>query len=413
MLKLALGALLMPLAVTAVVAQSDPMLERARKLLAESPVIDGHNDLPWEIRNRAQGDLDKLDVSQRQPSEPQPALMTDIPRLKAGGVGGQFWSVYVPVTMTGADATAATLEQIDIVHRLIAKYPKTFALALTADDVERAQDDGKIASLIGVEGGHCINGSLAVLRMFYALGARYMTLTHTSNTPWADSATDTPLSNGLSPFGESVVREMNRLGMLVDISHVSDATFYDAVATSTSPVIASHSSARALDPAPRDLTDDQLRAVARNGGVVNVNFYAAFIDSTYLRKKTEIEQRIARETDAELKRAGVDSAAVRAKGDQRTNELVRALTPPPLSVLIDHIDHVAKVAGIDHVGLGSDFDGVSGLLPAGMNQVTDLPRIVDGLLARGYSEQAVKQILGGNMLRVMEQVFDRRTAPTP
>jgi membrane dipeptidase len=373
------------------------MLERARKLLAESPVIDGHNDLPWEIRNRAQGDLDKLDVSQRQPSEPQPALMTDIPRLKAGGVGGQFWSVYVPVTMTGADATAATLEQIDIVHRLIAKYPKTFALALTADDVERAQDDGKIASLIGVEGGHCINGSLAVLRMFYALGARYMTLTHTSNTPWADSATDTPLSNGLSPFGESVVREMNRLGMLVDLSHVAPTTMAAAIRVSQAPVIFSHSSARALTEVPRNVPDDILKQVAANGGVVMVTFVPGFVSTTvaaYSKRETE------RQTAATAESKG-DAAAVKTIMDGW-----HAANPAPHATIrdvADHIDHVKAVAGIDHIGLGSDFDGITSV-PVGLEDVSTYPRLIAELLRRGYSDDDIRKITRRNVLRVMRQV---------
>jgi membrane dipeptidase len=396
MLKLVVAFVLIPLAVAMVAAQSDPMLERARKLLAESPVIDGHNDLPWELRNRAQGDLDKLDVSQRQPSDPQPALMTDIPRLKAGGVGGQFWSVYVPVTMTGADATTATLEQIDIVHRLVAKYPKTFALALTADDVERAQPDGRIASLIGVEGGHCINGSLAVLRMFYALGARYMTLTHTSNTPWADSATDTPRSNGLSPFGESVVREMNRLGMLVDLSHVAPTTMAAAIRVSQAPVIFSHSSARALTDVPRNVPDDILKQVTANGGVVMVTFVPGFVSTTvaeYSKRETE------RQTAATAESKG-DASAVKTIMDAW-----HTANPAPHATIkdvADHIDHVKAVAGIDHIGLGSDFDGIT-TVPVGLEDVSTYPHLIAELLRRGYSDDDVRKIARRNILRVMRQ----------
>ena len=395
--KLALGAVLMLLAVTAVAAQSDPMLERARKLLADGPVIDGHNDLPWELRNRVQGDLDKLDVSQRQPTAPLPALMTDIPRLREGGVGGQFWSVYVPVTMTGADATAATLEQIDIVHRLVAKYPSTFAMALTADDIDRAQKQGKIASLIGVEGGHCINGSLGVLRMFYALGARYMTLTHTSNTPWADSATDTPRSNGLSPFGESVVREMNRLGMLVDLSHVAPSTMAAAIRVSRAPVIFSHSSARAVTDVPRNVPDDILKQVTANGGIVMVTFVPGFVSpavAAYTKRETD------RQTAATAESRG-DAAAGKAIMDSW-----HAANPAPRATVTDvadHIDHVKAVAGIDHIGLGGDFDGITSVVQ-GLEDVSTYPHLVAELLRRGYSDDDIRKITRRNILRVMRQV---------
>jgi len=387
--------------------------ERAMAIYRSAFVIDTHNDLPTKMLD----DAYNADV-RHSPGFAKDQGETDLPRLVESGITAQYLSAFVDAeyALRRPDQShARALAYIDTIHAFVARHPDKLLFATTAADVRRAKAEGKVAILIGVEGGHAIENSLDNLRDLYRRGARYMTLTWNNGNDWAGSSigVNGTSTGGLTDFGKQVVREMNRLGMLVDISHVSDATFYDAVATSTSPVIASHSSARALDPAPRDLTDDQLRAVAKNGGVVNVNFYSAFIDSAYLRKKTEIEQRVARETEAELKRPGIDSAAVRARGEARTNELVQALTPPPLSVLIDHIDHVAKVAGIDHVGIGSDFDGVSGLLPAGMNQVTDLPRIVDGLLARGYSEQAIKQILGGNMMRVMEQVFDRRTAPMP
>ena len=263
-MALSLVAVLLPFVILASAQSQDAALEKAQRLLREVPVIDGHNDYPWAVHEKAQGDIDALDIRKAQPK-----LMTDIRRLTAGGVGGQFWSVYVPVTLQGGDAVSATVDQIDIVHRMMAKYPETSALALTAErrraDHERQH---KIASLIGVEGGHCINSSLGVLRMFYRLGARYMTLTHTTNTPWADSATDVPKSNGLSPFGEQVIREMNRLGMMVDLSHVSPATMAAAMRVSTAPVIFSHSSARALTDVPRNVPDDMLKAVAANGGIV-------------------------------------------------------------------------------------------------------------------------------------------------
>src|SRR5579862_5171138 len=295
-------AMLLPLMILTHAAQPDAALERARRLLADVPVIDGHNDYPWAVHDLGKGHLDALDMRKAQPR-----IMTDIGRLHAGGVGGQFWSVYVPVTFQGGDAVSATLDQIDIVHRMMAKYPDTFSLALTADDVEHIQKQHKIASMIGVEGGHCINSSLGVLRMFYDLGARYMTLTHTTDTPWADSATDTPKVNGLSPFGESVVREMNRLGMMVDLSHVAPSTMAAAMRVSAAPVIFSHSSARGLTDVPRNVPDDMLKAVAANGGLVMVTFVPGFVSQTvadYTKRETD------RQTEATAASRG-DGAAVK------------------------------------------------------------------------------------------------------
>ena len=262
----------MPITLSSEQGPDAALLQRARALHKEVPLIDGHNDYPWAVREQAKGDTEKLDISTAQP-----AIHTDIARLKAGGVGGQFWSVYVPADLQGQTAVTATLEQIDIVHRMMRKYPDTFELALTADDVERIFKKGKIASLIGMEGGHSIDNSLAALRMFHRLGARYMTITHSKNVPWADSATDTAKSGGLSPFGEEVVREMNWLGMLVDLSHVSPETMTDAIAVSEAPVIFSHSSARALNDVPRNVPDDVLRLLPKNGGVVMVTFVPGFL----------------------------------------------------------------------------------------------------------------------------------------
>ena len=369
----------------------DPMLEHARRLLAVSPVIDGHNDYPWQVRELAQGDLARLDIGHAQP-----AVMTDIPRLRAGGVGGQFWSVYVPVTLTGADATAATLEQIDVVDRMVARYSSTFALALTADDVDAAARTGRIASLIGVEGGHCINGSRGVLRMFYRLGARYMTLTHTSNTPWADSATDVAKANGLTPFGESVVREMNRLGMLVDLSHVSAATMAAALRVSEAPVIFSHSSARALTDVARNVPDDILRRVTGNGGIVMVTFVPGFVSQTvadYTRLETD---RQAAATQA----SKGDTAAV-----AKVMDSWHAANPTPkatLAQVADHIDHVKAIAGIDHIGLGGDFDGITSVT-AGLEDVSRYPALIAELLRRGYTDVDIRKITRGNILRVMRQ----------
>ena len=250
------------------------LVDQASAVLRESPLIDGHNDLPWQYREKAALDLSKLDIRR-----PQPALHTDIPRLRRGGVGGQFWSVYVPATMQGKEAVRATMEQIDIVYQMAARYPDTFEIAGTAADVERIFKAGKIASLIGMEGGHSIDNSLGALRMFYKLGARYMTLTHGANTPWADSATDKPEHHGLTPFGEAVVREMNRIGMLVDLSHTSPETMHAALRVTQSPVIFSHSSARAVNDHPRNVPDDVLAKIPANGGVVMVTFVPAFISA--------------------------------------------------------------------------------------------------------------------------------------
>jgi membrane dipeptidase len=369
----------------------DPTAARARRLLREVPVIDGHNDYPWAVHEQAKGNLDALDIRQ-----PQPSLMTDIPRLTAGGVGGQFWSVYVPVTLQGADAVSATLDQIDIVHRMIAKYPDTFALALTADDVERIERQGKIASLIGVEGGHSINESLGVLRMFSRLGARYMTLTHTSNTSWADSATDTPAHNGLSPFGEDVVREMNRLGMLVDLSHVAPATMAAAMRVSTAPVIFSHSSARALTDVPRNVPDDILRQLAVNGGVIMATFVPGFVSADVARYN--------RRDDDHQKMLAADPTK-NAEAIKQEVEAWHAANPAPRATLIqvaDHIDHLKAVAGIDHVGLGSDFDGITSV-PIGLEDTAAFPRLIAELLRRGYTDDDIKKIAGRNILRVMRQ----------
>ena len=361
--------LAMPLA-AALSSQSDPMLDRARRLLKEVPVIDGHNDYPWEVRQKAGMDLNKLDIRQ-----PQPTIMTDFARLASGGVGGQFWSVYVPSPPAGTDPAVSvtqTLEQIDIVHRMIARYPDRLVFATTAADIERAQKEGRIASLIGMEGGHSINSSLATLRMMHRLGARYMTLTHSLNVPWADSATDTPKLDGLSPFGEEVVHEMNRLGMLVDLSHTSPATMTDAIRMSTAPVIFSHSSARGVTDVPRNVPDEVLRLLPKNGGLVMVTFVPQFISK-------QVADYNARD------------------------EAFRAANPAPratLAQVANHIDHIRKVAGIDHVGLGGDFDGITTVV-AGLEDVSTYPMLIAELLRRGYTDEDVKKIAGRNILRVM------------
>jgi membrane dipeptidase len=400
---LALMFLLLPLVVFS--QQSpDPLQERARRLLRETPIIDGHNDYPWEVRQRAQGDLSKLDIRVAQPD-----IMTDLPRLKAGGVGGQFWSVYVPSPAPGTDPAASVtqaLEQIDIVHRMVARYPDQLALALTADDIERAHKQGKIASLIGMEGGHSINSSLAVLRMMYRLGARYMTLTHSLNTPWADSATDEPKLDGLSPFGEQVVQEMNRLGMLVDLSHVSPATMSDALKISTAPVIFSHSSARALTDVPRNVPDEILRELPRNGGIIMVTFVPGFVSPDVAAWNT-------RETAERTRlsgRIGADQEAI-----NKALEEWRKANPAPRASLIqvaDHIDHIRKIAGIDHIGLGSDFDGITSV-PVGLEDVSTFPMLIAELFRRGYTDDDVRKIASRNILRVMRAAEARGRGAAP
>jgi membrane dipeptidase len=331
-------------------AQSE-LAARALAIHRETPLIDGHNDYPWLVRQNAAGDLTRLDIS-----TPRPALMTDIPRLRQGAVGGVFWSVYVPTTLEGPEAVRATLEQIDVVHRMTRMWPDTFELALTVDDVERIFRAGRIASLIGMEGGHSIDNSLSTLRMFYALGARYMTLTHSDHVAWADSASKPPKLGGLSPFGREVVREMNRLGMLVDLSHTSPETATDALEVTEAPVIFSHSSARAVFDHERNVPDDLLRLLTRNGGVVMVTFVPSF-----------------------LARSGASVAHV-----------------------ADHMEHVRRVAGADHVGIGSDFDGIPAA-PSGLADVSRFPALTEELLRRGWPEEDVKKALGLNVLRVLRR----------
>jgi membrane dipeptidase len=305
------------------------------------------------------------------------------------------------------------LQYLTAIHAFVDRHPGELLFATTAADVRRAKCDGKVAIFIGVEGGHAIESSLDRLRELYARGARYLTLTWNNGVPWAGSsiAVGDTYTGGLSAFGRDVVREMNRLGMLVDLSHVSDSTFFDAIAVSTAPVIASHSCARALNDTPRNLSDDQLRAVARSGGVVNVNFFSRFLDPEHLRNIQEIEERVRLARSA-APTSGPDGAAAHDRIDAMRDALVAAIPPTPFGTLIDHIDHVARVAGVDHVGIGSDFDGVTAL-PQGMEDVTRLPRIAQALLDRGYPDADVQKVLGGNMLRVMSQVLIPHSAPVP
>jgi membrane dipeptidase len=364
--------------------------EALRELLRGAPLVDGHNDLLWELRNRVGYDLDRLDVA-----GPVPELHTDLPRLRAGGVGAQFWSVYVPSTLPGHEAVTATLEQLDGLHRLVARYPADLALALTAEDVVRVAATGRVASLAGMEGGHSIGESLGALRMMYALGARYMTLTHNDNTPWADAATDEPMHGGLTGFGREVVAEMNRIGMLVDLSHVAPATMQAALDVVRAPVIFSHSSARALCDHPRNVPDEILAQLPANGGVCMVTFVPAFV--------------VQGAADVRLEFSELDRAWRRELGDDspelewRRREW-KAAHPEPRATLTDvadHVDHVREIAGVDHVGLGGDFDGTDAL-PVGLEDVSTYPALGAELRRRGWSDDELRRLAGRNVLRVLQ-----------
>jgi membrane dipeptidase len=362
--------------------------ELARAMLSRFPLIDGHNDLPWEIRAACDSDLGKASIHERLPR-----FHTDMPRLAEGGIGGQWWSVYVPGTLAADEAVRVTLEQVDIVHRMIARYPERFQLALTADDVEKAFAAGRIASMLGAEGGHSIGGSLAVLRSLYALGVRYMTLTHNQNVGWADSATDVPDANGLNDFGRGVVREMQRLGMLVDLSHVAVTTMHGALDVAEAPVIFSHSSARAVTDSPRNVPDEVLRRLAGNGGVCMVTFVPAFVSQECADWLVGLKKEAGRRGIDPKDLAGVYGLA---------REYAAAVPSPgaTLSQVADHVQHVAEVAGIEHVGIGGDFDGTPDL-PAGLEDVSRYPALFRELTSRGWSEADCAALAGGNILRVM------------
>ena len=328
----------------------------------------------------------------------------DIPRMKEGGLDALFFSIWVPSDVVGPPALKRAYDQIDAVRETVRTHPNDLVLATTAADVRRAAGEHKIAALMGVEGGHMIDDDLRQLRNFAALGARYMTLTHFKNNNWADSSTDKPAHNGLTPFGKDVVREMNRLGMMVDISHVADKTFYDVLGLTTAPVIASHSSCRALTNHPRNMTDEMLRALARNGGVVMINYHAAFISEEFRVASEKRSGDVVTSMSALSKKCGGNEACTTREGERIDHEAMMNGSLPKVSWerIIDHIDHAVKIAGADHVGLGSDFDGAT--MPLGLEDASKLPKITDALLKKGYSEQDVVKILGGNILRVMEAV---------
>lgn len=396
---LALGAALSAFAMPAA-AQDEAA--RVRAVLEATPLIDGHNDLPYQVAERWQGDARQLDVTQDL-SRLDPPMHTDIARLRAGGMGGQFWSVYVPAELEGPEAAAQVMVQIDLVRELTRRHPDVFEMAYTADDIERIHGEGRIASLLGMEGGNALNKSLAVLRSFQALGVRYITLTHSATLDWADSSTGEPLHDGLTPFGVAVVREMNRLGMLVDLSHVSEATMNDALDATRAPVIFSHSSAFTLDNHPRNVPDAVLSRVRENGGVVMVTFVPVFI-SQELR-----DWNTARA--AELERSRRDTGGPDmdvASGAQEDADLAawEAANPRPrvvLSQVADHIEHIRDVAGIDHVGLGGDFDGIPTTIE-GLDGVEDYPALLEELARRGWSDADLAKLVGGNVLRVMRRV---------
>ena len=388
------GLLLLALLVTsasAAAAQSDPALERARKLLRSVPLIDGHNDLAWEIRESRTAPMDvaAYDLRTRTPGH------TDLERLKAGQVGAQFWSIYVPGEVKDSGYARIQLEQFDIARRFIARYPERLALALTAADIEREFKRGRVASLLGMEGGHVLENSLGALRAYYDLGARYMTLTHNVTLDWADAALDSTRHDGLTDFGREVVREMNRLGMLVDLSHVSPATMSDALDVTQAPVIFSHSSARALTEHPRNVPDSILQRLPKNGGVVMVTFVPAFVSNEvaqYEKRETEENERISAEV--------ADTAEVSRRMEQWS-----AANPRPqatLAQVADHIEHVRKVAGVDHVGLGSDFDGITNV-PVGLEDVSTFPQLFAELIRRGWSDDDLRKLAGRNVLRVLRE----------
>ena len=380
-------------------APGDPFIDRARAILRDAPLIDGHNDLAIALRGRAGLRTSTVDLRGHVDG-----LDTDIPRLRAGGVGGQFWSVWVPAALPELEALRMAIEQFDIVHRFVARYPEAFTFATTADEVERAFAAGRIASLIGVEGGSMIASSLAVLRQFHALGARYMTLTHWQTTRWADAATDAPQHDGLTRFGVEVVREMNRLGMLVDLSHVSPGTMRSALDATEAPVIFSHSGARAVTDHPRNVPDEILRDVPANGGIVMAVFLSGFISTEvndhmapfYLLE----DQYLAEHPDAP------DDERRTFRRDWLADHPAPRTT---IGQVADHIDHLRAVMGVDHVGIGSDFDGGE-LLPDGLEDVSGFPRLLAELLRRGYTDDDVRKVAGGNVLRVMRGRGGRRRA---
>jgi len=377
----------------ALAGSADSVSEKARELHFSSIVVDTHDDTTQRFLDG------KFDLGTRSS-----AGSIDIPRMREGNLSAIFFSIWIPSKVTGPEAVDRAMAQIDAVREQVRKHQKDMALATTAAEVREARKQGKIAALMGVEGGHMINSSLAVLRSYAALGVRYMTLTHSGNDEWADSSTDKAVHNGLTDFGKDVVREMNRLGVIVDISHVSDKTFYDALEVSRAPLFASHSSCRAICDAPRNMTDQMMKDLAAKGGVVQINYHVGFLSQEF-RDAEKADPEIDKAISAEkIKRCGDNEGCQVLEGERITREYVEQGKLPRVdfSKIIEHIDHAVKVVGVDHVGLGSDFDGAN--MPYGMEDATKLPKITEALLKKGYSEGDVKKILGENTLRVMAEV---------
>jgi membrane dipeptidase len=389
LLCLILGAILPLLTVTAY----NDVSQKARDLHFRSVVVDTHDDTTQRLLDP------KFDLGVRHADG-----SIDIPRMREGGLGAIFFSIWISGTVTGPEAVKRAMDQIDAVRELPVRFPKAVALARTAEDIRRIHAEGKIAALMGVEGGHMIDDDFGVLRDFARLGVRYMTLTHMIDTDWADSSTGKFTHNGLAEFGKQVVREMNRMGIMVDISHVSDKTFYDVLAVSEAPVIASHSSCRAICDAPRNMTDDMIKALAAKGGVMQINYHVGFLSQEF-RDAEKVHPEIGKEIAEEVKkRCGEAEACQLVEGEKVTREYVAQGKLPRVewTKIIEHIDHAVKLVGADYVGLGSDFDGAN--MPYGMDDASHLPQITNALLAKGYSESDIQKILGGNTLRVMEQV---------
>ena len=372
---------------------ADDISARAKKLHFSCIVVDTHDDTTQRFLDG------RFDIGERSSSG-----SIDVPRMKEGGLGAIFFLIWIPSKVTGPEAVNRAMAQIDAVREQVRKHPKDMVLATTAAEIREARKQGKIAALMGVEGGHMINANLGVLRSYAALGVRYMTLTHSGNDEWADSSTDKAVHNGLTDFGKEVVREMNRLGVIVDISHVSDKTFYDALETSKAPLFASHSSCRAICDAPRNMTDQMMKDLAAKGGVVQINYHVGFLSQEF-RDAEKANPEINKAISAEVtKRCGENEGCQLMEGDRITREYVEQGKLPRVdfSKIIEHIDHAVKVAGVEHVGLGSDFDGAN--MPYGMEDATKLPKITEALLKKGYSEGEVKKILGENTLRIMTEV---------
>lgn len=367
---------------------------RAKQVHDRAIVIDSHDDTTQRLLSEKGFDIGVRHANGN----------IDIPRMREGGLDALFFSIWVPSDLTGPPAVKKAMDLIDSVRRAVRTHPNDLVLATTAADIRRAAGDHKIAALMGMEGGHMIDNDLGLLRDYAALGVRYLTLTHFKNNDWADSSTDKPAHNGLTPFGKDVVRELNRLGVMVDISHVADKTFYDAIATSTAPVIASHSSCRAISDHARNMTDDMLRALAKNGGVVMINYEVSFLSEEYRVASEKQNGDVVTQLNAMSKKCGGDEACSTLETARINTEAMRSGKLPKVSweKIVEHIDHAVKVAGVDHVGLGSDFDGAT--MPIGMDDASKLPMITDALLKKGYSEADVTKILGGNLLRVMEAV---------